>query len=63
MSSSGTFCSVPSGNLTFTVCSITKCSIEEFTRESIPLLGALIVVLFLITFLPTTVVFLPRLLF
>ncbi len=55
--------SPPIGSVLFTVCSITKCSIEEFTRESIPLLMALIVVLFLITFLPETVVFLPRMLF
>jgi tripartite ATP-independent transporter DctM subunit len=55
--------SPPIGSVLFTVCSITKCSIEEFTRESIPLLAALIVVLFVITFLPETVLFLPRLLF
>jgi TRAP-type C4-dicarboxylate transport system permease large subunit len=55
--------SPPIGSVLFTVCSITKCSIEEFTRESIPLLIALIVVLFLITFLPDTVLLLPRMLF
>jgi tripartite ATP-independent transporter DctM subunit len=55
--------SPPIGSVLFTVCSITKCTIEEFTRESIPLLAALIAVLFVITFLPETVLFLPRLIF
>lgn len=55
--------SPPIGSVLFTVCSITKCSIEEFTRESIPLFLALGVALFIITFVPQTVLFLPRLVF
>lgn len=55
--------SPPIGSVLFTVCSITKCSIEEFTRESIPLFVALTVVLFIVTFVPATVLTLPWLLF
>jgi tripartite ATP-independent transporter DctM subunit len=53
----------PVGTVVYTVCSVTKCSIEEFTRELIPFLGVLIVVLFLVTFIPGLVLFLPNLLF
>jgi len=55
--------SPPIGSVLFTVCSITKCSIEEFTRESIPLFLALGIALFIVTFVPQTVLFLPRLVF
>lgn len=53
----------PVGTVLFTVCSITKCSIEEFARESVPFIAALIGVLLLLTFVPTLVTFLPDLLF
>lgn len=53
----------PVGTVLFTVCSITKCSIEEFTRESVPFIGALVGVLLLLTFVPVLVTFLPDLLF
>lgn len=53
----------PVGTVLFTVCSITKCSIEEFARESVPFLAALIGVLLLLTFVPPLVTFLPDLLY
>jgi tripartite ATP-independent transporter DctM subunit len=53
----------PVGTVVYTVCSITKCSLEEFTIELLPFLGVLIAVLFLITFVPGLVLFLPNLMF
>ncbi|EAR51261.1 hypothetical protein OG2516_17570 [Oceanicola granulosus HTCC2516] len=53
----------PVGTVLFTVCSLTKCSIEEFTRESVPFIAALVGVLLLLTFVPPLVTFLPNLLF
>ncbi len=53
----------PVGTVLFTVCSITRCSIEEFTRESLPFLGALVAVLMLLTFVPPLVTFLPGLIY
>ena len=53
----------PVGTVLYTVCSITKCSIEEFAIEFLPFLLALICVLILLTFAPPLVTFLPNLLF
>ncbi|MFV1876186.1 TRAP transporter large permease [Nioella sp.] len=53
----------PVGTVLYTVCSITKCSIEEFSRESLPFLASLIGVLLLLTYVPALVTFLPNLLF
>lgn len=53
----------PVGTVMFTVCSITRCSIEEFTKSFLPFLGALLVVLLLLTFCPVLVTLLPDLLF
>lgn len=53
----------PVGTVMFTVCSITRCSIEEFTREFLPYLAVLIGVLLLLTFVPPLVTFLPELMF
>jgi tripartite ATP-independent transporter DctM subunit len=50
----------PVGTVVYTVCSITKCSVEEYTRELIPIIAVLTGVLFLITFVPELVLFLPR---
>lgn len=51
----------PVGTVLFTVCSITKCTIEEFAADSVPFLAALIGVLLLLTFVPPLVTFLPNL--
>lgn len=53
----------PVGTVMFTVCSITRCSVEEFTRAFLPFLWALLGVLALLTFLPGLVTFLPNLMF
>lgn len=53
----------PVGTVLYTVCSITRCSIEEFSKEFLPFLASLICVLLLLTFVPPLVTFLPDLLF
>jgi len=53
----------PVGTVLYTVCSITRCSIEEFSKEFLPFLLSLICVLLLLTFVPPLVTFLPDLLF
>ncbi len=53
----------PVGTVLYTVCSITKCSIEEFTVEFLPFLLALVLVLLALVFVPPLVTFLPNALF
>ena len=53
----------PVGTVLYTVCSITKCSIEEFAVEFLPFFAALVGVLILLTFVPPLVTFLPDLIF
>ncbi|WP_342363303.1 TRAP transporter large permease [Terrarubrum flagellatum] len=53
----------PVGTVVYTVCSITKCSVEEFTWELLPFLGALLAVLAVLIFFPPLTLFLPNLLF
>lgn len=53
----------PVGTVLYTVCSITRCSIEEFTREFLPFLAALITLLVILALFPPLVTFLPNLLF
>ena len=53
----------PVGTVLYTVCSITKCSIEEFAVEFLPFFAALVGVLILLTFVPPLVTFLPNLIF
>ena len=53
----------PFGSMMFTTCSITGTPIQDFTRESIPFIFALIVALMIITYIPSLVMFLPNLLF
>jgi len=53
----------PVGTVLYTVCSITKCSIEEFTVEFLPFFAALVGVLVLLTFVPPLVTFMPNLIF
>jgi len=51
----------PVGSLVFTVCSITKCSVEEYTRELVPFLLLMLALLALLTFVPQISTFLPDL--
>jgi len=53
----------PVGTVMFTVCSITRCTIEDFTKAFTPFLIASIGVLFLLTYVPSLVTFLPSLVF
>jgi C4-dicarboxylate transporter DctM subunit len=50
----------PLGMNMFITTSIAKIDIKEYTREALPLLLALVVVLFLITYIPWIVLFLPN---
>ena len=49
----------PVGTVLYTVCSITRCPIEEFAREAVPFLAALAAVLLLLTLVPGLVTALP----
>ncbi|WP_292898153.1 TRAP transporter large permease [Nitratireductor sp.] len=53
----------PVGTVLYTVCAITRCSVEEYTREALPFLAALVAVLLLLAFFPPLVTALPNLLF
>lgn len=50
----------PFGVLLFIVSGITKVPLQEIIKETMPLIGVLIVVLFLITYIPGIVLFLPE---
>lgn len=49
----------PVGTVMFTVCAITRCSIEDFSRAFVPFLVALLGVLLLLILVPELVTFLP----
>ena len=51
----------PVGTILYTVCAIVGLSIEELTRELGPFLLAFILVLFVVTYVPPTVLWLPNL--
>ncbi|EIM72405.1 TRAP dicarboxylate transporter subunit DctM [Nitratireductor aquibiodomus RA22] len=53
----------PVGTVLYTVCAITRCSVEEYTREALPFLAALVAVLLLLAVFPPLVTALPNLLF
>jgi tripartite ATP-independent transporter DctM subunit len=52
----------PVGTNMFITCSIASCSVGEFTRESLPFITALVLLLLLITYVPEITLLLPRLL-
>lgn len=52
----------PFGSMMFTTCSITKVSITDFMREIWPFIIALLLVLIIVTYIPSVVLFLPNLL-
>ncbi|OQY32136.1 MAG: C4-dicarboxylate ABC transporter [Spirochaetaceae bacterium 4572_59] len=52
----------PFGSMMFTTCSITKVSVGDFMREIWPFILALILVLMVVTYIPSIVLFLPNLL-
>ncbi|MCC3144972.1 TRAP transporter large permease [Halanaerobium sp. Z-7514] len=51
----------PFGSMMFTSCSITGVAINDFVREVIPFIMALIAALLVVTYLPAIVMFLPNL--
>jgi tripartite ATP-independent transporter DctM subunit len=55
-------CTPPYGMLLFTVSGLTKTPLASVIREVVPFLWVLISVLFLITYVPSLVLFLPRML-
>ena len=53
----------PVGSAMYAVCSILKCPIGDYTRESVPFLIAVGLVTVLLVFLPGVVLFVPALIF
>jgi TRAP-type C4-dicarboxylate transport system permease large subunit len=53
----------PVGAAMFAVCSILKCPIGDYTRESLPFLIAVSLVTLVLIFVPEVVLFVPDLLF
>ena len=53
----------PVGTLMYTTCSITGVSVGDFTRKALPLFGAMIVALLLVTFVPALSLWLPALVY
>ena len=51
----------PFGSMMFTSCSITGVAINDFVREVIPFIFALIAALIVVTYFPGLVMFLPNL--
>lgn len=54
--------SPPIGTNMFIACAIAKCPADEFTREVIPFMAALILLLLVVTYVPAVTLFLPELL-
>jgi len=52
----------PIGTNMFIACSIARCTVGEFTREALPFIAALLLLLLLVTYVPEISLFLPRLL-
>ena len=53
----------PFGSMMFTCCTITGCELQDFVREAIPFIFALLVSLILITYIPIISLILPNLLY
>ncbi len=53
----------PFGSMMFTCCSITKCSLQDFVKEVIPFIVALLISLLLVTYVPIITLILPNLLY
>ena len=47
----------------YTVCSLLNCKVEDYVRESLPFLAAIIALIAFLLFVPDVVLFLPRLAF
>lgn len=53
----------PVGVAMFTVCGMLKCPMDEYTREAVPLIGAVLVLVALMIYFPQIVLVLPNLVF
>jgi tripartite ATP-independent transporter DctM subunit len=53
----------PVGSALYTVCGIINCPPEEYTKESLPFLGAVLLELAILVFLPQVVLFIPNMIF
>jgi tripartite ATP-independent transporter DctM subunit len=53
----------PVGTLMFTTCAILRVPLDAFTREALPFIGAMFLVLILVTFVPALTLWLPNLVF
>lgn len=53
----------PIGSALYTVCGIIKCPPEEYTKESLPFLIAILIELAILVFCPKLVLFIPNLIF
>jgi tripartite ATP-independent transporter DctM subunit len=53
----------PVGTLMFTTCAILRVPLDAFTREALPFIGAMFLVLILVTFVPALTLWLPKLVF
>ncbi|MAS05007.1 MAG: C4-dicarboxylate ABC transporter [Ahrensia sp.] len=53
----------PVGVAMYTVCSLLDCKIEEYVRESLPFVGAIVLLVMILLFFPGVVLFLPHLAF
>lgn len=53
----------PVGVAMFTVCSLMDCKIEDYVRESVPFVAAIVLLVVLLVFVPEIVLFLPNIAF
>ncbi len=53
----------PVGVAMYTVCGILDCPMDEYTREALPLIGAVLALVAVMIYFPWTVLALPRLVF
>jgi tripartite ATP-independent transporter DctM subunit len=53
----------PVGTLMFTTCSILRVPLQDFTREALPFIAAMLMVLMLVTYIPALSLWLPDLVF
>lgn len=53
----------PVGVAMYTVCSLLDCKIEDYVRESLPFVGAIVLLVMVLLFFPGVVLFLPHLAF
>jgi len=53
----------PFGSMMFTCCTITKCSLQDFAKEALPFIAALLISLLLITYVPIITLALPNLIY